>query len=103
MSHSFLPLVPLYNSTPDHYHKMAILAALLDCPYLVQGICLAILALLLSSVWNDLADEVPYRRIPLIGKSWSDITNKKAKSRFTQSARALIAEGFSQVRHLREF
>lgn len=77
---------------------MALLAELLDSPYLVQGVCVALLLIFVSSFWEDLSDEIPYLRIPLIGKSWWDFSNKKAKSKFTQSARTLIAEGFAKVR-----
>ena len=77
---------------------MALLAELLTTPYLVQGMCVAVLVLLVSSVWKDLADEIPYRQVPLVGKKWWDLSNKKAKTRFSEAARALIAEGFAKVR-----
>ncbi|EPS32013.1 hypothetical protein PDE_06972 [Penicillium oxalicum 114-2] len=51
---------------------------------------------LLAAVWNDLSDEIPYRRFPLVGKEWWDFSNKKARERFTHSARALLAEGFAK-------
>lgn len=79
---------------------MALLAELLTTPYLVQGMCVAVLVLLVSSVWKDLADEIPYRQVPLVGKKWWDLSNKKAKARFSEAARALIAEGFAKVRIL---
>ena len=79
---------------------MALLAELLATPYLVQGMCVAVLVLLVSSVWKDLADEIPYRQVPLVGKKWWDLSNKKAKARFSEAARALIAEGFAKVRIL---
>lgn len=76
---------------------MAILAELIQSPYLVQGVCVALLAFFISSFWDDLADEIPYGRVPLVGRNWWDFSNKKAKSRFTKSARALITEGFAKV------
>lgn len=76
---------------------MAVLAELLETPFVVQGICFALLAVFVSSFWDDLADEIPYGRVPLVGKNWWDFSNKKAKSRFTQSARELIKEGFAMV------
>ncbi|KAJ5815383.1 hypothetical protein N7474_007160 [Penicillium riverlandense] len=80
---------------------MAVLAQVLESPYLIQGVVVALLAVLASSFWDDLSDEIPYRRVPLVGKNWwSDLTNKKAKARFTQGARALIAEGFSRGRNV---
>lgn len=77
---------------------MALLAELLAGPYLVQGLCVALLVLLVSSFWHDLSDEIPYGRVPLVGKKWWDLSNKKAKARFSEAARALIAEGFAKVR-----
>lgn len=76
---------------------MALLAELLATPYLVQALCGAILVLFVSSFWQDLADEIPYSRVPLVGKKWWDLSNKKAKARFAEAARALIAEGFAKV------
>ncbi|KAJ5564247.1 hypothetical protein N7513_000489 [Penicillium frequentans] len=77
---------------------MALVTELLSTPHIVQGICVALLVVFISSVWNDISDEIPYARFPLVGKSWWDLSNKKAKSRFSQSARALIAEGFTKGR-----
>lgn len=77
---------------------MAVLTELLDTPYLVQGVCVALALVFVSSFWKDVSDEIPYGRVPLVGKSWWDLSNQKAKSRFTSSARALIAEGFAKVR-----
>lgn len=76
---------------------MAVLVELINSPYLVQGICVALVAIFISTFWGDLADEIPYFRVPLVGKEWWNLSNKKAKSRFTQSARELIAEGFAKV------
>ncbi|KAJ5627427.1 hypothetical protein N7528_004854 [Penicillium herquei] len=75
---------------------MALLLKLLDFPYVTEGLCVVLLLILISSFWEDLAEEIPYFRIPLIGKSWWDLSNKKAKSRFNKSARSLIAEGFKK-------
>lgn len=90
------PLTNVISLLPS---TMAVLVELLESPYLVQGVCVALLAVFVSSFWDDLSDEIPYGRVPLVGKSWWDISNKKAKVRFTESARALIAEGFAKVNH----
>lgn len=77
---------------------MAILADLLATPYVVEGVIVAVAAVLLSSLFGDFADEFPYRNIPSVGwDSWT-LTNKKTKDRFVSSARELIAQGFAQVR-----
>ncbi|KAJ5350884.1 hypothetical protein N7541_008611 [Penicillium brevicompactum] len=75
---------------------MAVLTELINNPYVVQGVCVALVAVFITSIWDDIVDEIPHRRIPLVGKTWWEITNKKARSRFTQSCRDLIAEGFAQ-------
>ncbi|KAJ6041518.1 hypothetical protein N7460_006908 [Penicillium canescens] len=75
---------------------MGVLNELLNSPYVVQGVCIALVVVFITSVWGDLADEIPFRRVPLVGKNRWEITNKEARSRFTQSARALIAEGFAK-------
>ncbi|KAJ5884561.1 hypothetical protein N7504_012133 [Penicillium tannophilum] len=77
---------------------MALVTELLSTSYIVQSICIALLVVFISSVWEDVSDEIPYARFPLVGKSWWDLSNKEAKSRFSQSARALIAEGFTKGR-----
>lgn len=77
---------------------MALLTELLATPYLVQGLCVAVILLFVSSFWQDLSDEIPYSRVPLVGKEWWDLSNKKAKTRFAEAARALIEEGFAKVR-----
>ncbi|KAJ5949197.1 hypothetical protein N7454_000781 [Penicillium verhagenii] len=77
---------------------MALLTELLSTPYFVEGVCVALLFVFASSIWDDISDEIPYSRFPLVGKSWWDVSNKKAKSRFRQSARSLIAEGFAKGR-----
>ncbi|KAJ5205664.1 Cytochrome P450 [Penicillium cf. griseofulvum] len=75
---------------------MAVITELLNSPYVVQGVCIALVAVCITSVWADIANEIPHRRIPLVGKTWWDLTNKKARLRFTQSSRQLIAEGFAK-------
>jgi hypothetical protein len=79
---------------------MTVLTAVLDTPYLVQGVCIALVVIFVSSFWEDISDEIPYGRLPLVGKSWWDLSNQKAKSRFASSARALIAEGFAKVQRM---
>ncbi|KAJ5545289.1 hypothetical protein N7461_007593 [Penicillium sp. DV-2018c] len=76
---------------------MTLITELLNSPYAVQTACVALVALFITTFWADIADELPYRRIPLVGKSggW-DLTNRKARARFTHSCRQLIAEGFSK-------
>jgi len=76
---------------------MALLAELIQSPHALQGLGIAILAVLVSVFWQDLADEIPYSRIPLVGKNGLDIFNNKARARFTSNARELIREGFSKV------
>ena len=46
---------------------MAVLTDLLDTPYLVQGMCIALLAIFISSFWDYLSDEIPHGRVPLVG------------------------------------
>lgn len=79
---------------------MAVLTGVLDTPYLVHGVCIALVLIFVSSFWEDISDEIPYGRLPLVGKSWWDLSNQKAKSRFASSARALIAEGFAKVQKI---
>lgn len=73
------------------------LAEFLDSPYVVQGVCATLLMVVIASVWGDILDGIPHRRIPLVGRTWWEITNKKARLRFTQSCRDLIIEGFAKV------
>ncbi|CAI7650500.1 unnamed protein product [Penicillium pancosmium] len=75
---------------------MAVFAELIQSPYAVQGLVVSLVAVLLSIFWQDLADEIPHRRIPLIGKDGWDLLNKKTRQRFKSSARELIMEGFSK-------
>ncbi|KAJ5590031.1 hypothetical protein N7450_004003 [Penicillium hetheringtonii] len=79
---------------------MALLAELIQNPYALQGLGIAFLAVLVSVFWQDLADEIPYSRIPLVGKNGLDIFNNKARARFTSNARGLIQEGFSKGRDI---
>ncbi|CAG7951773.1 unnamed protein product [Penicillium nalgiovense] len=76
---------------------MAVVSELLNSPYVVQSVCIALVAVFITSVWPDIANEIPYRRIPLVGKTWWEFTNKKARQRFTKSSRQLIAEGFAKT------
>ena len=76
---------------------MAVLAELLNSPYVVQGACVALLVVFITFIWDDIVDEIPHRRVPLVGRTWWEITNKKARARFVQSGRELIAEGFAKV------
>ncbi|KAJ5987871.1 hypothetical protein N7481_003081 [Penicillium waksmanii] len=75
---------------------MAVFTELIQSPYAVQGLAVSLVAVLLSMFWQDLADEIPHRRIPLIGKDGWDPLNKKTRQRFKSSARKLILEGFSK-------
>ncbi|KAJ6188969.1 hypothetical protein N7519_003877 [Penicillium mononematosum] len=72
---SIVPLLPPFSVLTL---TMAVISELLNNPYVVQ------------------TNEIPYRRIPLVGKTWWELTNKKARQRFTQSCRELIAEGFAK-------
>ncbi|KAJ5598221.1 hypothetical protein N7537_008305 [Penicillium hordei] len=75
---------------------MAVITELLNSPYVVQSVCIALVAVFITSVWADIANGIPHRHIPLVGKTWWELTNKKARQRFTQSCRQLIAEGFAK-------
>ncbi|CRL28396.1 Cytochrome P450 [Penicillium camemberti] len=75
---------------------MAVITELLNTPYVVQSVCIALVAVFITSVWPDIANGIPYRHIPLVGKTWWELTNKKARQRFTRSCRQLIAEGFAK-------
>lgn len=77
---------------------MAVFAELIQSPYAVQAMGISLLVVLLSIFWQDLADEIPHRRIPLIGKDGWDPLNKKTRQRFKSSAREMILEGFAKVR-----
>ncbi|GES63543.1 cytochrome P450 [Aspergillus terreus] len=77
---------------------MAVILDVLDTHHLVQGIAVALLLVFVSSFYRDLADGIPYRNIPLVGRSRWEFSNKKAKQRFVSSAKELMAQGFSQGR-----
>ncbi|KAJ5655869.1 hypothetical protein N7507_007819 [Penicillium longicatenatum] len=79
---------------------MALVTEVLSTPYIAQCVCVVLLLVFLSSVWDDVSDEIPYAQFPLVGKSRWDLSNTKAKSLFSQSARALIAEGFTKGRNV---
>lgn len=76
---------------------MAVITELLNTPYVVQSVCIALVAVFITSVWADIANGIPHRHIPLVGKTWWELTNKKARQRFTRSCRQLITEGFAKV------
>lgn len=76
---------------------MAVITEFLNSPYIVQSMCIALVVVLITSVWADIANGIPHRHIPLVGKTWWELTNKKARQRFTRSCRQLIAEGFAKV------
>ncbi|KAI2697753.1 hypothetical protein CBS147332_8736 [Penicillium roqueforti] len=75
---------------------MAVITELLNSPYVVQSVCIALVAVFITSFWADIANEIPHRHIPLVGKTWWELTNKKARQRFTRSSRQLITEGFAK-------
>ncbi|KAJ5179836.1 hypothetical protein N7492_003046 [Penicillium capsulatum] len=72
---------------------MAWLTSLFESPNLTQGVYIGLAVVFASTVWGILADD---SRIPVVGKNWWDFSNHKARSRFTEAARELIAEGFSK-------
>lgn len=76
---------------------MAVINELLNNPYVVQSLCVVLAVIFITSIWGDIAEDIPFKRIPLVGKSCWELTNKKARSRFTQSARQLMTEGFARV------
>ncbi|OQD60165.1 hypothetical protein PENPOL_c027G03353 [Penicillium polonicum] len=75
---------------------MAVITELLNTPYVVQSVCIALVAVFITSVWADIVNGIPHRHLPLVGKTWWELTNKKARQRFTRSCRQLIAEGFEK-------
>lgn len=77
---------------------MGVIADLLESPYLVEGVVVALAIVFLSTYYGDFADGFAYRNIPIVGWNTWELTNKKAKNRFLSSAKELIAEGFAQVR-----
>lgn len=79
---------------------MVLLAELLTTPYMVQGMRVAVLVLLASSVWNDFGRRDPISPSATTGQEMVGSVQQKAKARFSKAARGLIAEGFAMVRIL---
>ena len=79
------------------YYKMPVLANFLESHYLFQGIAVALTLIFVSNFYRELADGLPYREIPLVGRSRWEISNTKAKKLFVTSAKDLMVQGFSQV------
>ncbi|CAI7637535.1 unnamed protein product [Penicillium glandicola] len=75
---------------------MAVTTELLNSYYVVQGGCIALLAVFITAIWANIASELSHRHIPLVGRTWWELTNKRARLRFTHSCRQLIAEGFAK-------
>lgn len=80
---------------------MALISELLNSPHLLQGVLVASVLLLVSTFYKDLSHGLPYRNIPIVGRSRWEVSNSKAKARFMSSARQMIMQGFDQVRSLR--
>lgn len=76
---------------------IALLTDFSTSPYLLPCILATLAIVLVATLYNDISDELPYRRFPMVGKGRWEITNRKAKNRFLTSARELISQGFSQV------
>ena len=76
---------------------MALITDLFDNTYVLQGVLVAVALVFLSSFSRDLAHGLPYKNIPVVGRGSWEISNKKAKNRFMNSARELIMQGFEQV------
>jgi hypothetical protein len=77
---------------------MPVLLDFLESHYLFQGLVVAVAFVFVSSFFKELADGLPYSKIPLVGRNRWEISNAKAKKCFVTSAKELIAQGFSQVR-----
>ncbi|KAE8158738.1 cytochrome P450 [Aspergillus tamarii] len=77
---------------------MTVLADFLESHYFFQGIAVALTLTFVSNFYRELADGLPYRKIPLVGRSRWEISNKKAKKLFVTSAKDLMVQGFSQGR-----
>ncbi|KAL1982503.1 hypothetical protein VTN96DRAFT_1228 [Rasamsonia emersonii] len=75
---------------------IALLTDFSTSPYLLPCVLATLAIVLVATLYNDISDELPYRRFPLVGKGRWEITNRKAKNRFLTSARELISQGFSQ-------
>ncbi|KAB8255566.1 cytochrome P450 [Aspergillus pseudonomiae] len=77
---------------------MPALAEILESHYFFQGIAVALTLIFVSNFYRELADGLPYRKIPLVGRSRWEISNTKAKKLFVTSAKDLMVQGFSQGR-----
>ncbi|RAQ67749.1 cytochrome P450 monooxygenase [Aspergillus flavus] len=77
---------------------MPVLATFLESHYFFQGIAVALALIFVSNFYRELADGLPYRKIPLVGRSRWEISNTKAKKLFVTSAKDLMVQGFSQGR-----
>lgn len=75
---------------------MAVITELFENPYVLQGLAAAIFLVYVSHFLRDLSDGLPYKNIPLVGKSRWALSNTKAKERFVNSASELIQQGFAQ-------
>lgn len=80
-----------------NFYKMPVLATFLESHYFFQGIAVALALIFVSNFYKELADGLPYRKIPLVGRSRWEISNTKAKKLFVTSAKDLMVQGFSQV------
>ncbi|KAE8392134.1 cytochrome P450 [Aspergillus alliaceus] len=76
---------------------MPVFADVLESHYLFQGIAVALAFAFVFHFYRELADGLPYSKIPLVGRSRWEISNSKAKKRFVTSAKDLFAQGFSQL------
>ncbi|KAJ5160792.1 uncharacterized protein N7482_007796 [Penicillium canariense] len=86
---------PSLASLVKSWLTIALLVRLLQSPYLVLGLCVGLIVLLVSSLWEDPSDEILYGRWPLVGTKRLDLFNRKAKARFSEAACALLGDGFA--------
>ncbi|KAE8373091.1 cytochrome P450 [Aspergillus bertholletiae] len=77
---------------------MSILTDFLESHYIFQGVAVALTLIFASNFYRELTDDLPYRKIPLVGRSRWEVSNAKAKKLFVTSAKDLITQGFSQGR-----
>ncbi|KAE8353591.1 cytochrome P450 [Aspergillus coremiiformis] len=77
---------------------MPVLITLWETRYLLKGIAVAVGLIFVSSFYRELADGLPYSKIPLVGRSRWEISNSEAKKRFRTSAKDVIAQGFNEGR-----
>ncbi|OJJ45420.1 hypothetical protein ASPZODRAFT_99457 [Penicilliopsis zonata CBS 506.65] len=75
---------------------MALIAGFLKDVYVWSGILAALIIVVVTSLFSEVADEFFYKGVPIVGKENGEVTNKKAKMRFLMSARSLIKQGFDQ-------